>query len=130
MKDTHNIIHILVSSKCLIHFYRSLSVTSISQLYVFIFFWSSKFSQLYHREDPSNRCKVSLCVFNFSFFSLSFCYRSSSWRFYMMVHQGFNFPSRSVHQHSFLRTSSILLRAVRSAILSTIFLEVVLCHFW
>ena len=37
-------------------------------------------------------CNDSPCVFNFSFFFVwsSFCYRSSSWRFYMMVHQGFN----------------------------------------
>ena len=36
-----------------------------------------------------NHCKASPCVFNFSFFLSSFYYRSSSWRLYMMVHQGF-----------------------------------------
>ena len=36
-----------------------------------------------------NHCKVSPCVFNFSFFLSSFHYRSSSWRLYMMVRQGF-----------------------------------------
>ena len=39
-----------------------------------------------------NHYKDSPCVFNFSFlpFDHSFVYRSSSWRFYMMVHQEFN----------------------------------------
>ena len=60
-------------------------------LYLF-FSRSSKFSQLFHREDPSNHCKDSPCVFNFSFllFDHSFVYRSSSWRLYMTVHTGFN----------------------------------------
>ena len=45
-----------------------------------------------------NHCKASPCVFNFSFFLSSFYYRSSSWRLYMVVRQGFlsffNCPSR------------------------------------
>ena len=50
---------------------------------------SSKLFQLYHFKAPSNHCKVSPCVFNFSFLFVwsPFCYRSSSWRFNMMVHQ-------------------------------------------
>ena len=36
-----------------------------------------------------NHCKASPCVFNFSFFLSSFYYRSSSWRLYMVVRQGF-----------------------------------------
>ena len=36
-----------------------------------------------------NHRKASPCVFNFSFFLSSFYYRSSSWRLYMVVHQGF-----------------------------------------
>ena len=37
-----------------------------------------------------NHRKASPRVFNFSFFLSSFYYRSSPWRLYMMVHQGFN----------------------------------------
>ena len=37
-----------------------------------------------------NHCKASPCVLNFSFFLSSFYYSSSSWRLYMMTHQGFN----------------------------------------
>ena len=36
-----------------------------------------------------NHRKASPCVFNFFFFSSSFYYRSSSWRLYMVVRQGF-----------------------------------------
>ena len=36
-----------------------------------------------------NYCKASPCVFNISLFLSSFYYRSSSWRLYMVVHQGF-----------------------------------------
>ena len=55
-------------------------------------FRSSMFSRLYHREDPSNHCKDSPCVFDLSFlpFDHFFCYRSSSCRLYMLVHQEFN----------------------------------------
>ena len=37
-----------------------------------------------------NHCKASPCSFNFSSFLSFFYYRSSSWRFYMVLHQGFN----------------------------------------
>ena len=37
-----------------------------------------------------NHRKASTCVFNFSFVWSFFYYRISSWRLYMMVHQGFN----------------------------------------
>ena len=97
-----------------------------------------------------NHHKASPCVFNFSFFLSSFYYRSSSWRLYMMVHQGFfsffncssRFLSRwwSAKLYSklnmvlntcfVLRRSSILLLAFRSAIRSTLSFEVVLCHSW
>ena len=95
-----------------------------------------------------NHCKASPCVFNFSFFLSSFYYRSSSWRLYMMVRQGFfsffNCSSRfllklrSTKLYSkinmvlntcfVLRSSSILHLAFRSAILSTLAFEVVLYH--
>ena len=97
-----------------------------------------------------NHRKASPCVFNFPFFPSSFYYRSSSWRLYMVVHQGFfsffNCSSRflsklwSTKLYSkvnmvlntcfVLRRSSILHLAFRSAILSTLSFEVVLCHSW
>ena len=97
-----------------------------------------------------NHCKASPCVFNISFFLSSFYYRSSSWRLHMVVHQGFfsflncssrffsesrssKLYSKNKHgvQHMFcLRSSSILHLAFRSEILSTISLEMVLCHSW
>ena len=95
-----------------------------------------------------NHCKDSPCVFNFSFFLSSFYYRSSPWRLYMVVRQGFfsffNCSSRflsklrSAKLYSqinmefntclILRSSSILHLAYRSAILSLLSFEVVLCH--
>ena len=53
-----------------------------------------------------NHRKASPCVFNFSFFLSSFYYRSSSWRLYMMVRQGF---------FSFFNCSSRFLLKLRSA---------------
>ena len=41
------------------------------------------------REINPTNCKASHCGVNFSFFLSSFYYRSSSWRLYMMVRQGF-----------------------------------------
>ena len=95
-----------------------------------------------------NHRKASPCVFKFSFFLSSFYYRSSSLRLYMMVHQGFlsfSFYSsrflsnlRSAKLYSklnmvlntcfVLRSSTILLLAFRSSILSTLSFEVVLYH--
>ena len=85
-----------------------------------------------------NHHKASPCVFNFPFFLSSFYYQSSSWRLYMVVHQGFfsffncssSFLSKlwsanlyskinMVHNTCFvLRSSSILHLAFRSVILS------------
>ena len=58
--------------------------------FVHLSFRSFKFSRLYHFKASSYHYKASPGVFNFSFFLSSFYYRSSSWRLYMMVHQGFN----------------------------------------
>ena len=95
-----------------------------------------------------NHRKASPCVFNFSFFLSSFYYRSSSWMLYMVVHQGFSsffncssrfllklWPAKLYSKINMVfntcfasRSSSILLLAFRSAILSTVSFEVVLCH--
>ena len=94
-----------------------------------------------------NYCKASPCVLNFSFFLSSFYYRSSPWRLNMVAHQGF--LSFFIHSSIFLsklwfvklysklnmvfntclvlRSSSILHLAFRSAILSILSFQVVLC---
>ena len=93
MKDTHNIILILVSSKWSIPSFGVCSwwINSLLFLFHLFLFRSSKISQLYHFKASSNHCKASiLFLSSFTSFWSSFCYRSSSWRFYMMVHQGFN----------------------------------------
>ena len=49
------------------------------------------FFTLYHHEDPSKSLQgFNLILFILHFVWSFFCYQSSSWRFYMMVHQGFN----------------------------------------
>ena len=147
----HNIILILVSSKWLIPSSGVRSWYQILGSKLFIFsFRSSKLFQLYHFKPSSNHCKASPCVVNFSFFLSSFYYRSSSWRLYMVVRQGFfsffNCSSRflsklwSAKLYSkinmvpntcfVLMRSSILLLAFRSAILSTLSFEMVLYHSW
>ena len=90
---------------------------------------SSKFSWLYHFKASSYHRKASPGVFKFSFFLSSFYYWSSSWRLYMMVHQGFNSFSKC-SQDSCWKSSNILLPAFQSAIRSTLSFEVVLCHSW
>ena len=77
-------------------------------------------SSNYHG-DPSKSLQGFTLCFQFLFLFIPFVYRSSSWRFYMMVHQGFNSFSNFCHRDSFLRSSSFLHIVIRSAILSTIF---------
>ena len=95
-----------------------------------------------------NHRKASPCGVNFPFFLSSFYYRSSSWRLYMVVRQGFfsffNCSSRfllklrSAKLYSkinmvlntcfVLRSSRILHLVFRSATPSILYFEVVLCH--
>ena len=145
MKDTHNIILILVSSKWLIPYSGGSSKFLIS--FVHLSFLAVPSSLNYFTTGfHLNHYKVSPCVFNFSFFLSSFYYRNSSGRLYMVVHQGFfsffNCSSRFllklwpaklyskinlVFNTCFvLRRSSILHLAFRSAILSILSFEVVL----
>ena len=66
MKDTHNVILILVSSKWLIPYSGDSSKFLIS--FVHFSFRSSKLFQLYHFKASSNHCKASPGVlFNFPF---------------------------------------------------------------
>ena len=69
-----------------------------------------------------NHCKASPCVFNFPFFLSSFCHRSSSWRLYMVVHQGF---------FSFFNCSSrFLLKLWPAKLYSKINMVLNTCCFW
>ena len=116
------------------------------------FFRSSMFSALSRHEAPSKSLQgFTLCFqFLFPFVLSSFYYRSSSWRLYMVVRQGFfsffNCSSRFLSKlwpaklyskinmvfNTFLvlRSSSILHLALWSAILSTLSCEMVLYHSW
>ena len=152
MKDTHNVILIIVSSKWSSFFFPELFIMSFSwfeMLHLF-FSWVPSFPHYLVAKLHLNHRKASPCVFNFSFFLSSFYYRSSSWRLYMVVRQGFfsffNCSSRflsklwSVKPYFkinmvlntcfVLRSSSILHLAFRSAILSILSFEMVLCHSW
>ena len=147
----HNIILILVSYKWLISSFRSCSWYHILGSRCFIIsFPEFKFSRPSRRNLHLNHRKALPCVFNFSFFLSSFHYRSSFWRLYMMVLQGFfsffNCSSRfllklwSAKLYSkinmvlntcfVLGSSSIFHLAFWSAILSTLSFEMVLCHPW
>ena len=109
-------------------------------------FRSSKFSRLYHREAPSKSSQGFTLCFQLLFLSIILLLPE----FFMVVLQGFlsffNCSSRflselrSAKLYSkinmvfntcfVLRSSSILHLAFRSAILSFLSFEVVLCHYW
>ena len=86
------------------------------QLFIFSFSQSSNLFQLYHHGDPSNHCKDSPYVFDFSFLSIGHSFITgvlhggSTWWFIKDL-----IPSRSVHWDSFQRSSSILHLAIQSA---------------
>ena len=147
MKDKHNVILILVSSKWLIPYSGDSSKFLIS--FVHFFFRSSKLFQLYHFKASSNHCKASPGVlFNFPFrliilllseffmedqhggssripFILQLFFKNS---LEVMIRQAI-LQNKHGAQHMFvLRSSSILHLAFQSAILSTLSFEVVLCH--
>ena len=108
VKDTHTIILIIVSSEWSSFFFPELFIMShflVRDGSSFLF-RSSKFSALSRCEAPSNHCKASPCVFNFSFFLSSFYYQSSSWWLYRVVREGFL---------SFFICSSRFLSELRSA---------------
>ena len=150
MKDTHNVILIIVSSKWSSFFFPEVHQNSWFHLFIFL---SRVPSFLGHIISKLHLIIARLLPEFFSIFPFvwSFCYyRSSSWRLYMVVRQGFfsffNCSSRfllklwSAKLYSkinmvfntclVLRSSSILHLALRSAILSILYFEVVLCHSW
>ena len=132
MKDKHNVILILVSSK-----WSNFLLSGVVHHFTFsvreaLYFLSrsSKFSQLYHHGDPSKSLQGFTLCFQLPFLLVILLFTG-------VLHQGTTWwfikdliPSRSVHQDSFQRSSSILLLAIRSAFLSSVSLEVVLCHSW
>ena len=149
MKAKHNVIFILVSSKWLIPYSADSSKFLIS--FVHFSFRISKLFQLYHFKASSNHCKASPGVlFKFPFRLIIFLLREFSRRLYMVLHQRFfSFFNCSSRFLSELRSAklyskinmvfnicfvlmgaSIPLLAFRSAILSTLSFEVVLCHSW
>ena len=87
----HNVILIFVSSSKFNSLFRRF-IEKFLVSFAHLSFPGYQVSTLSCREAPFNHCKDWPCVFNFSFFSFDhpFVYRSSSWRFHMMVHQGFN----------------------------------------
>ena len=131
MKDTHNIILILVSSKWSIP---SFGVCSwwINSWYLLLIFLSrsSKISQLYHHEAPSKSsqgftlCSQLLFPFDHSFIT-GVLHGGSTWWFIKDL-----IPFWSAHRDSFQRSSSILHLAFWSEIPSTLSFQVVLCHSW
>ena len=89
MKDKHNVILILVSSSKFNSCFRRF--IKILRFYCFIFSFPGVPSSLNYivAKIHLNHCNSSPCVFNLSFFLSLFYYRSSSWRLYMVVRQGF-----------------------------------------
>ena len=108
-------------------------------MFIFLFRVPSSLNYLVAKLLLNHR-KASPCVFKFSFYLSSFYYQSSSWRLYMVVHQGFlpffNCSSRFLSElwsaklysklnrvlntRFVLWSSSILLLAFQSAIPSTL----------
>ena len=133
-------------------FLQSCSPCHISRFEMFHLFFSGVPGFLHYLTAKLhlNHRKASPCGFNLSFFLSSFYYRSSSWRLYMVLRQGFfsffNCSSRILSElrsakpyykinmvlntYFVLWSSSILHLAFRSAILSLLSFEVVLCHSW
>ena len=94
------------------------------------FFRSSMFSALSRREAPSKSSQGFTLCFQLLFLFIILLLPE----FFMeALHDGSSriyISSWSVHRDSFLRNSSILHLAIRSAILSSVSLEMVLCHYW
>ena len=130
MKVKHNAILILVSSKWLIPYSGDSSKFLISIVHL-IFFRSSKFPLYLIAKLHLNHCKVSPCVFNFSFLSCDHLFVTgvlhggSTWWFVKDL-----IPSRSVLRDSFQRTSSFLHLASEAQFFLISSFEVVLCHSW
>ena len=148
----HNVILIIVSSKWSSFFFPELFIMSHSRFEMLHLLFSGvpSFPHYLIAELHLNHRKASPCVFNFSFFLSSFYYRvfhgGSTWWFVKdsfhssIVLQYFLSELWSSKLYSkinmvlntcfVLRSSNILHLAFRSAILSTLSFEMVLCHSW
>ena len=121
MKAKHNVILILVSSKWLIPY----SGDSSKFLISFVHFSFPEFQVFSHylvAKLHLNHCKASPCVSSFSFFLSSFYYRSSSWRLYMVVREGF--------LSFFICSSRFLLKLWSAKLHSKINMVLNTCCFW
>ena len=90
MKDKHNVILILVSSKSLIPYSGGLSNSQFHLFHLLFFPEFQPFQLHLHGDSFKSVQGFTLCFqLLFPFVWSFFYYRSSSWRLYMMVHQGF-----------------------------------------
>ena len=96
MKDKHNVILILVSSSELNSFFSGVvhHITfSVRDALSFLF---PEFQALIITKLNLKSLQGFTLCFKLLFLLVTLCYRSSSWRFYMIVHQGLNpFSKRS-----------------------------------
>ena len=149
MKDTHNVILILVSSKWLIPYSGASSKFLVSNCFIFSFPEFQALSIYFIAKINLIIARIHL-VFQLLFLLVILLLTEFFESFFMVVRQGFlsffncssSFLSklRSTKLYSkinmvfntclVLRSSCILHLAIRSAILSIVSLEVVLCHSW
>ena len=150
VKDEHNVILILVSSSKFNSLFRRFIKILGSKLFIFLSGAPSYFNYIISKLHLIIARLLPEFFSTFPFVWSFFYYRSFSWRLYMVLRQGFfsffNCSSRflsklwSAKLYSkinmvlntcfVLRSSSILHLAFRSAILSTLPFEMVLCHCW
>ena len=122
MKDKHNVILILVSSKWLIPYSGDSSKFLISFVHFFLSGASSYFNYIISKLHLIIARLLPEFFSTFHFVWSFFYYRSSSWRLYMVAHQGFV---------SFFNCSSRFLSESRSVKLySKINMVLNTCLFW
>ena len=122
MKAKHNVIFILVSSKWLIPYSADSSKFLISFVHFFLSGAPSYFNYIISKLHLIIARLLPEFFSTFPFVWSFFYYRSSSWRLYMVRHQGF---------FSFFNCSSRILSELRSAKLySKINMVLNTCLFW
>ena len=130
MKDKHNVILIVVSSKWFNSFSGAVHhIIFLVRDTLSFLSRSSKLSHLHHHGDPSKSlqgftsCFQILFPFVWSFFITGVLHGGSTWWLIKDL-----IPTRSVHRDSFQRSSSVLHLAFRSSILPPLSFEVVIYH--
>ena len=130
VKDKHNVILIIVSSKWFNSLLRRFIKILDFSCFILSFLEFQVFLHYIVVKLHLNHCKASTLFFS-SFISFDHSSATvvpnegSTWWFIKYF-----IPSRSFHRDSFLRRSSIVHLAIRCAILSSVSIEVVLCHSW